>query len=139
MWINYEVIFKVDEKQNRIAELRKISEEPKFWDDQREAQKVLQKSKALQNLVDVWNDLDKKFKGTDEYIELAEMEEDESLLPEIEKELNELLKLLDDIELKSMLSGRDDDKNCILTIHSGAGGTEAQDWADMIMRMYFRW
>lgn len=93
----------------------------------------------MQNWVDIWNDLDKKYKGTAEYIEIAEMEEDESLLPEIEKEIDGLEKLLGDIELKSMLSGRDDERNCILTIHSGAGGTEAQDWADMIMRMYFRW
>lgn len=93
----------------------------------------------MQNWVDIWNELDKKYQGTAEYIELAEMEEDESLLPEIEKELEGLEKLLGDIELKSMLSGRDDERNCILTIHSGAGGTEAQDWADMIMRMYFRW
>lgn len=139
MWINYEVIFKVDAKLEKINELRKISEGPKFWDDQREAQRVLQKSKALQNWVDIWNKLDKKYQGTAEYIEIAEMEEDESLLPEIEKELGGLEKLLGDIELKSMLSGRDDERNCILTIHSGAGGTEAQDWADMIMRMYFRW
>ncbi|MBL1212856.1 MAG: peptide chain release factor 2 [Ignavibacteriae bacterium] len=137
--MNYEVIFKVDDKLKRISEFQKLSEEPKFWDDQKEAQKVLQKSKALQNWVDIWNELDKKYQGTAEYIELAEMEEDESLLPEIEKELEGLEKLLGDIELKSMLSGRDDERNCILTIHSGAGGTEAQDWADMIMRMYFRW
>ncbi len=93
----------------------------------------------MQNWVDIWNELDKKYQGSAEYIEIAEMEEDESLLPEIEKELEGLEKLLGDIELKSMLSGRDDERNCILTIHSGAGGTEAQDWADMIMRMYFRW
>ena len=67
------------------------------------------------------------------------MEEDESLLEEIEKEYSELLKNIDDLEFKSMLSGKDDDKNCIMTIHSGAGGTEAQDWAEMLFRMYLRW
>lgn len=67
------------------------------------------------------------------------MEADESYLEEIEFEFTKLKKKLEDIEFKSMLSGRDDDKNCLMTIHSGAGGTEAQDWAEMLMRMYLRW
>ena len=67
------------------------------------------------------------------------MEEDESFIDEIDSDLVKLTKELDRLELKSMLSGKDDDKNCIMTIHSGAGGTEAQDWADMLMRMYLRW
>ncbi len=67
------------------------------------------------------------------------MEEDESLEEEINAELETLKKHLEEAELKSMLSGEDDDKNCILTIHAGAGGTEAQDWAEMLMRMYLRW
>ena len=67
------------------------------------------------------------------------MEEDESFYDEISKELSELNKSVEDVEFKNMLSGKDDDKNCLLTIHSGAGGTEAQDWADMLIRMYLRW
>jgi peptide chain release factor 2 len=67
------------------------------------------------------------------------MEEDESFYKEIRKELDELKSSIEKAEFKNMLSGRDDDKNCILTIHSGAGGTEAQDWADMLLRMYLRW
>ncbi len=67
------------------------------------------------------------------------MEEDESFGGEIESEIEELTKSLDSLELKSMLSGKDDEKNCILTIHAGAGGTEAQDWAEMLMRMYLRY
>ncbi len=67
------------------------------------------------------------------------MEEDESLGEEIDKELKELENAIEEAEFKNMLSGTDDDKNCILTIHSGAGGTEAQDWAEMLLRMYLRW
>jgi peptide chain release factor 2 len=70
---------------------------------------------------------------------LAEAEKDEALGKEIDTELADLAKSYSDLELKSMLSGKDDDKNCILTIHSGAGGTESQDWAQMLMRMYLRW
>ena len=72
-------------------------------------------------------------------MELAAEEGDESLEPDIISEVEDVIKSADDLEFKSMLSGRDDDKNCIMTIHSGAGGTEAQDWADMILRMYLRW
>jgi len=67
------------------------------------------------------------------------MEEDESFSEDIIKELNSLKAAVEDAEFKNMLSGKDDNKNCLLTIHSGAGGTEAQDWADMLLRMYLRW
>lgn len=67
------------------------------------------------------------------------MEEDESLQTDVDKELSSLEKLLEEVEFKNMLSGKDDDKNCILTIHAGAGGTEAQDWAEMLLRMYLRY
>lgn len=100
---------------------------------------LLQKSKSLQSWVDLWNSLNKKQIHLSEFIELAELEKDESLFTEIETELNQIEKEYSELELKSMLSGKDDDKNCILTIHSGAGGTEAQDWAEMLMRMYLRW
>jgi len=67
------------------------------------------------------------------------MEEDASLAGEIDSDILELTTSIDSLELKSMLSGKDDNKNCILTIHAGAGGTEAQDWAEMLMRMYLRY
>ena len=70
---------------------------------------------------------------------MAVLEDDESYLDDIKMELVKLEKSIDEIEFKSMLSGKDDSKNCILTIHAGAGGTEAQDWAEMLMRMYLRW
>jgi len=74
-----------------------------------------------------------------EFIELARMEDDEAYENDVQAELDKLKKRIDSAELKSMLSGDDDDKNCIMTIHAGAGGTEAQDWAEMLMRMYLRW
>ncbi len=81
----------------------------------------------------------KKADGVLEFIELAQMENDEAYEADVNNELKELEDLIADAELKSMLSEDDDDKNCILTIHAGAGGTEAQDWAEMLMRMYLRW
>ncbi len=87
----------------------------------------------------MWNDLDQKVKDISEFIELAESEQDNTLENDIINELTALEKMVDDLEFKNMLNGKDDNKNCILTIHSGAGGTEAQDWAEMLMRMYIRW
>ncbi|MGK9477842.1 peptide chain release factor 2 [Melioribacter sp. OK-6-Me] len=132
-------IFKLEEKQKEIDEIQKLSEAPDFWNDQKRAQSLLQKSKSLQNWIDMWNELKEKVDHIKEFTELVKAEEDDSFIPEINKELAEAEKLYSQLEMKSMLSGKDDDKNCILTIHSGAGGTEAQDWAEMLMRMYMRW
>ena len=135
----YEVIFKVAEKEKQIEEIRNQSEQPGFWGDQKNAQAVFQKSKSLQIWVDAWKKIDDKQKNLSEFLELAEAEQDEGLVQEIDAELELIENAYADLELKSMLSGRDDDKNCIMTIHSGAGGTESQDWAEMLMRMYLRW
>ncbi len=78
-------------------------------------------------------------KDLSDLIELAEAESDESFLPVIEKEISLYEKEIEEFEFQNMLSGKDDSKNAILTIHAGAGGTEAQDWAEMLLRMYLRW
>lgn len=103
------------------------------------AQKILQDIKSLETWVDSWKVEKERVDNLTDLIELAEMENDDSFVDDIEKEIKTIAKSIDKLELKSMLSGRDDDKNCILTIHSGAGGTESQDWAEMLMRMYLRW
>lgn len=86
-----------------------------------------------------WQKLEGRRSNLEEIILMAKDESDESFGPEIELELAELTKGTDDLEFKNMLSGKDDRRNAIVTIHSGAGGTESQDWADMLMRMYIRW
>ena len=93
----------------------------------------------MQIWVSGWKKLSALQKQIIEFIELAEVENDDSFRKEIENEITKLKAEYAKFELKSMLSGKHDEKNCILTIHSGAGGTEAQDWAEMIMRMYLRW
>jgi peptide chain release factor 2 len=99
----------------------------------------LQEIKSLESWINLWKEVDKKSKNLEEIIQLAVMENDSSFEDEIIKELDELNSAIENAELKNMLSGKDDSKNCILTIHSGAGGTESQDWAEMLMRMYLRW
>ena len=119
--------------------MKKETEAEGFWNDQNNAQEILQRIKKLEVWVNLFVKVDDKHRNLEEFIELAEMENDESLLAGIDKECNDLQVSIDDLEFKSMLSGKDDDNNCIMTIHSGAGGTEAQDWADMLLRMYIRW
>ncbi|HVO72569.1 MAG TPA: peptide chain release factor 2 [Ignavibacteriaceae bacterium] len=135
----YGVIFDFDNKQSKINELQKQTAEPGFWNDQIAAQKTLQEIKSLEVWVNLWKELEKKEINLEEFIHLAQSENDESFYNDINTELESLLKSVEEAEFKSMLSGKDDDKNSILTIHSGAGGTEAQDWAEMLMRMYLRW
>jgi peptide chain release factor 2 len=103
------------------------------------AQKILQEIKNLQHWVDLYNNVNKLAVSAEEFIQIAVSEGDESFINDIDKELDNLDIALKEAEFKNMLSGKDDNKNCILTIHSGAGGTEAQDWAEMLMRMYIRY
>ena len=90
-------------------------------------------------MIERFEKVEKLGKDLNDIIELAEAEEDISFLPEIEKELQLYQKEIEELEFQNMLSGKDDAKNAILTIHAGAGGTEAQDWAEMLLRMYLRW
>ncbi|KAA0238633.1 MAG: peptide chain release factor 2 [Ignavibacteriota bacterium] len=129
----------VDKKIAKVEELRNKSSESSFWNDQIAAQKTLQEIKTLEQWINLWKEVDKKSNDVRDIIELASMEEDESFYDDIRKELDNLNSEIEKAEFKNMLSGKDDDKNCILTIHSGAGGTESQDWADMLLRMYMRW
>jgi len=137
--IIYGAIFDVDKKEERIRELQKKSEESDFWNDQKRAQQILQEIKSLQQWVDLWKNLSDKANSTEEIILLAKEEEDSSFENEIQSEIKSLEEMIESAEFRSMLSGKDDHRNCILTIHSGAGGTEAQDWAEMLLRMYLRW
>ncbi len=115
------------------------TEDSAFWNDQLSAQKILQEIKSLQNWTVLWQETKDKATILKELIELAESENEESFVEEVNNELVKLNSAIEDVEFKNMLSGKDDNKNSILTIHSGAGGTEAQDWAEMLMRMYLRY
>lgn len=93
----------------------------------------------MQQWVELWRGVQEIASSLDEFIQLAQSEADESLSSDIENELLRLTKAVEEAEFKNMLSGKEDNNNCMLLIHSGAGGTEAQDWAEMLMRMYLRW
>ena len=110
-----------------------------FWDDNVAAQKIMLQISELNEWINAWKSLDRTLKDSSSLIELAEEAHDESFVPEIEKDLDVVRKGIEDLEFRNMLSGEDDERNAILTIHSGAGGTESQDWAEMLLRMYIRW
>jgi len=112
---------------------------PNFWDDQANAQKVVKQVAALKAPVEQLNGLKRRVDDLSVMITLAEEAGDAELTAEANHEVAELEKAVHQFELQVLLSGRYDSFNAILTIHAGAGGTEAQDWAEMLQRMYVRW
>ena len=116
-----------------------LSQAPDFWDDQEKAQRLMRESAGLKDWVDTWEQASSAVSDVEALIELAEEAKDSSMETDIDAELVRCKEAVDALELRKILSGKDDQRNCILTINAGAGGTEAQDWAEMLMRMYTRW
>ncbi|MDQ7052147.1 MAG: peptide chain release factor 2 [candidate division KSB1 bacterium] len=130
----------IDKKKAEIAQLEEKTADPAFWNDQAEAQKVMREIAARKEWVQAFENVMQKAEDLEVLIEMAEEDgEDSDIVKECQQELKELSKAVEDLEFRNMLSGPDDPKNAILTIHPGAGGTESQDWAQMLFRMYMRW
>ncbi len=124
---------------SEIEQLELRATEPGFWDDVEKSQQVLQKTGALKGKVEAYNALVSKYEDAQALIELANEEEDLSLLEEAQSEVNGVRETLEKQRLQTLLTGEYDKNNAILTFHAGSGGTEAQDWAEMLYRMYNRW
>lgn len=131
--------FDIDSKIEALASLQKESERDDFWNDSDSAQKQMQKISELKEWVNCYQETHNLIVEAEVLINLAEEEKDETLETEINSEIEKAEKSLADLEIRNLLSGHDDKRNAILTIHAGAGGTEAQDWAEMLLRMYTRW
>ena len=110
-----------------------------FWDDQEAAQKVLQQLNQYRSKLEKYNLLVKKYEDLEALLELCMEAEDEELHNELARETKDFTKLLEKTKLETLLSGKYDAKNAILSLHAGAGGTEAMDWVSMLLRMYTRW
>ncbi len=132
-------IFDVENREKQITELEQLSSNTDFWNDQENAQKVMRKISDHRDYVQRYQNLADRHKDLDELLELVEEEGDEETVTEIQHDLEELKRSVDAVEFQNMLGERDDPNNALLTIHPGAGGTESQDWAQMLMRMYLRW
>lgn len=113
--------------------------EPTFWDDQQGAQKVINESNGLKESVDGYEKLASQHEDLDVSFELVKEEDDADLRAELEEEIVTMREALDEFELLMLLSEPYDKNNAILELHPGAGGTESQDWASMLLRMYTRW
>ncbi|MFW6207010.1 MAG: peptide chain release factor 2 [Gemmatimonadota bacterium] len=133
--------FDIASKRSRMEELEGLMTEPGFWDDQDRARRITIEVNDLKGWVEPW---EKAHARAAELLELAELldaedEPDPQLRAELEQASGELERAVERLELKNMLRGDDDHRDALVTIHPGAGGTESQDWAEMLMRMYMRW
>lgn len=113
--------------------------QPGFWDDVDEAKKTNRRISRLRETIEEWRSFDKDLEETETLLELAVEENDPDALQEAEAAVNKLKNRIDHFELECMFTGEHDANNAILAINAGAGGTEAQDWVEMLMRMYLRW
>ena len=122
-----------------LDELEQHSGDSQFWDDLENSQKVSQKIKQLKDKISSYRDIEAQWDDLFTLCDLALEMSDESLLPELESGYEAFMKLLSDKRLETLLTGEYDKNNAILSFHAGAGGTEAQDWAQMLFRLYTRW
>lgn len=125
--------------KERIYELEQEMNQEGFWNDADNAGKILKTIKSLKDKTERIQNLKKEYEDIEVLIELGIEAQDESVIPEVEKSFKTLQEDVESFRIETLLKGEYDRNNAILTIHSGAGGLEAQDWADMLLRMYTRW
>jgi peptide chain release factor 2 len=134
----YGGIFDLPDKIEEVKVLENQSGDPGFWDDNDKAQSVLKRIRVLNEWIDSWNELSSSCTDLDDMHILAKEEGDEEMIQGVLDDIDILKEKLAKLELKKMLNGEYDSKAAIMSINSGAGGTESQDWAEMLLRMYLR-
>ncbi len=137
--LNLKEALAIDMIKEEIKALEEQAAAPDFWDNMEESQKTLKKTGALKAKVESYESLKSDYDDALVMIELADEENDESLLPDCTESVTDIEKRIESLTLSTLLSGEFDSKNALLTFHAGAGGTEAMDWAEMLFRMYNRW
>ena len=130
---------RVDDARRQITELEEQASAPDLWNDQVLARRVTTELARLRDDVEVHDGLEQKCSDLETLAELAREEGDDSLEGEIAEGVDALTEQLDDLELRALFTGEHDDRDAICTVNSGAGGTDAQDWTNMLLRMYLRW
>ena len=133
------VIFDLDIKKNRLAEIEKTIAKEGFWDSPEDTKAILKERTSLSAKIENFEKLEKELEENEILLDLAVEESDEEALQEVLQQIGMLEKKSARLTLDVMLDGEDDNKNAIVSINAGAGGTEAQDWAEMLFRMYSRW
>ncbi len=132
-------LFDIAKKKQQVEELEEQTKANEFWTDMEKSAKVLQEIKALKDKIDGIEKTKSLIDDTNVLIELGNEANDESVIPEIKQNVKTISKNIDKMEIENLLSGKHDKDNAIITIHPGAGGTESQDWAEMLYRMYSMW
>ena len=132
-------VFDIAGKAKKVEALEQESGEPDFWNDQREAQEKMRRMSDLRDEVETWQGLARRTREALDLGQMAAEEEDDSLAAELAEETEAIEDQLGKLEFQLILSGKHDRDDALLSIHAGAGGTESQDWAEMLMRMYLRW
>lgn len=136
---SYEVRFDLPKKENRLREISELSTSADFWNDNRKAQALLKEKSKLETDLGLFTRYFKQYEDTLALFDLSQELNDEASLQEVVATLEPLQMHVDDLELQKMLSKEADGMNAIVSINAGAGGTESQDWASMLFRMYSRW
>ncbi|HEY8415739.1 MAG TPA: peptide chain release factor 2 [Thermaerobacter sp.] len=133
------MIFDLASKRQEIARIEQAMTAPDFWDDAQRAQQAVRELKLLKGPVERYEEIERKLDDLQVLAELAAEEQDTSVLPELEAELRQVEESMRQLELDLLLTGPYDSYDAIVSLHPGAGGTESQDWAQMLFRMYTRW
>lgn len=139
MWIRLGGIFDFDVKSERLVEVSRELEDPAVWDNPENAQALGRERASLEAVVETILTLDSGLGDANELLDIAVEEQDQDTVDEVQSELDGLSAKLETLEFRRMFSGEMDPNNAYLDIQSGSGGTEAQDWANMLLRMYLRW
>ena len=135
-----EVIFDLDEQEKELENIEKTMAQATFWQkDQEEASRISQKRVAMKEIIDQWKRFYKETEDAKLLAEMALEEGDQDTIQEVEKDLSRILQEIRKLEFHLLFSDPDDKRNAIVAINAGAGGTEAQDWVQMLLRMYTRW
>ncbi len=136
----FEGIFDLDAREKELEEIEGLMAQAAFWQkDQEETSRVSQQRAVLLDTLEQWKDFRRQIDDARLLADMAEEEGDNSTLKEVERDVSRLEKEIATLDLKTLLGEPDDKRNAILSINAGAGGTEAQDWAEMLLRMYLRW
>jgi len=130
-------IFDLESRETEVEKLRQKSGVPDFWNDNSSAQAILKKISLIEKELALWSDLEKRHGDVEVLLEFADSGDAE--LEEVNEELKSYTQIIEEVELKMILGDEQDTQDAIVTIHPGAGGTESQDWAEMLYRMYTRW
>lgn len=132
-------LFDIIKLEKRLEELESQTMQDNFWNNNKKSSKILSQIKGLKNKTNEYKRIEKEITNLEELTELVEIEPDEAIAKDIIKNTYKLEKEIEKFEISTFLSGKYDGNNAIITIHPGAGGTESQDWAEMLYRMYTRW